>query len=207
MTISGPDARGLLFVLSGPSGVGKDAVLEHLLAAGRALPRLLRCVTATTRPPRTGEVHGVDYLFVDEGEFERRVAAGLFLEHATFAGRRYGTPRDWVDGVLERGDDVLLKIEVQGALQVRAQAPDAVMVFLAPPSEDELERRLRGRDRDAEPADLARRLERARVELRQSGRYDYLVVNELIPVAADAVRSIVVAERCRVRRREAPAAR
>ncbi len=138
--------RGSLIVLSGPSGVGKDAVLAPLFSAGTCPPRLRRCITATTRAPRPGEIDGVDYFFLAREEFERRVAAELFLEHATYAGRSYGTPRWWVEAEVAGGNDVLLKIDVQGALQVRSQAPEAVLVFIAPPSEEELERRLRGRD-------------------------------------------------------------
>lgn len=192
-------SRGRLFVLSGPSGVGKDAVLAPLFAAETCPPRLRRCITATTRPPRPGEIEGVDYFFLSREEFERRVGAGHFLEHAEYAGRRYGTPRPWVDAERDGGNDVLLKIEVQGALQVRAAAPEAVLIFLAPPTGAELKRRLRSRDPEAPPADLARRLEIARTELDLAGRYDYLVVNDRVPEAVVAIRTIVLAERCRIR--------
>ena len=133
-------ARGSLIVLSGPSGVGKDAVLAPLFSAETCPPRLRRCITATTRAPRAGEVEGVDYFFLSREEFERRIAEGFFLEHASYAGRFYGTPRWWVEAEIAGGNDVLLKIDVQGALQVRCQAPEAVLVFIAPPSEEELER-------------------------------------------------------------------
>ena len=192
--------RGRLFVVSGPSGVGKDAVLAPLFSAGTCPPRLRRCITATTRAPRTGEVDGVDYFFLSPEEFERRIALGHFLEHAAYAGRRYGTPRPWVEAERDGGNDVLLKIEVQGALQVRGAVPDAVLVFLAPPSVEELERRLRGRDPGADAADLARRLEIARTELGLAARYDYCVVNDEIPRAVEAIRAIVLAERSRVKR-------
>lgn len=191
-------SRGRLFVVSGPSGVGKDAVLGPLLSAENRPRRLRRCVTATTRPPRPGEVEGVDYFFLERAEFERRIALGGFLEHASYAGRYYGTPRAWVEEQRAGGNDVLLKIEVQGAFQVREAAPDAVLVFLAPPSREELERRLRGRDPDADPEDIARRLETASAELALAARYDYLVVNDTIPAAMEALRAIVLAERCRV---------
>jgi guanylate kinase len=193
-------ARGKLIVLSGPSGVGKDAVLAPLFSAETCPPRLRRCITATTRPPRPGEIEGVDYFFLARDEFERRAAEGFFLEHASYAGRSYGTPRWWVEAEVAGGNDVLLKIDVQGALQVRSQAPDAVLVFIAPPSEEELERRLRGRDPDANPDDLARRLAIAREELALARQYDYLVVNDRIEKAVEALRAIVIAERCRVRR-------
>jgi len=193
-------ARGKIFVLSGPSGAGKDAVLGPLFAAGTCPPRLRRCITATTRAPRAGEVDGVDYFFLAPEEFRKRVGEGFFLEHASYAGRSYGTPRWWVDKECEDGNDVLLKIDVQGALQVREAAPDAVLVFIAPPSLAELERRLRGRDPGADPADLARRLAIAREELALAPRYDYLVVNEALERAVEDLRSIVLAERCRTRR-------
>jgi len=192
--------RGRLIVLSGPSGVGKDAVLAPLFAADACPPRLRRCVTATTREPRPGEIEGVDYFFLAREEFERRIAEGFFLEHACYAGRFYGTPRWWVDLERDRGNDVLLKIDVQGARQVRAAAPDAVLVFIAPPSLEELERRLRGRDGGADPADLARRLTIARDELALAPDYDYLVVNDSIGRAVEDLRAIVLAERLRTRR-------
>jgi len=193
-------ARGSLIVLSGPSGVGKDAVLAPLFSAETCPPRLRRCITATTRAPRPGEIDGVDYFFLSREEFQRRVGEGFFLEHASYAGRSYGTPRWWVEAEVTGGNDVLLKIDVQGALQVRSEAPEAVLVFIAPPSEEELERRLRGRDPDANPDDLARRLAIARDELALARQYDYLVVNDQIERAVAALRAIVIAERCRIRR-------
>ena len=108
-------------MLSGPSGVGKDAVLAPLFSAETCPPRLRRCITATTRAPRPGEIEGVDYFFLSGEEFQRRVGEGFFLEHATYAGRSYGTPRWWVEAEVAGGNDVLLKIDVQGALQVRAR--------------------------------------------------------------------------------------
>jgi guanylate kinase len=192
--------RGSLIVVSGPSGVGKDAVLAPLFSAGVCPPRLRRCVTATTRPPRAGEIDGVDYFFLSHEEFQQRIGQNFFLEHASYAGRCYGTPRWWVDAEVAGGNDVLLKIDVQGALHVRAQAPDAVLVFIAPPSEEVLERRLRGRDAGADPGDLARRLAIAREELALAGRYDYLVVNDRIEQAVEDLRAIIVAERCRIKR-------
>jgi len=193
-------ARGKIIVLSGPSGAGKDAVLAPLFGAGTCPPRLRRCITATTRVPRAGEIEGVDYFFLAEGEFRSRIAEGFFLEHACYAGRFYGTPRWWVEKERDGGNDVLLKIDVQGALQVRQAAPDAVLVFIAPPSLAELERRLCGRDPGADPADLARRLAIARDELALAPRYDYQVVNDTIERAVEDVRAIVLAERCRTRR-------
>jgi guanylate kinase len=195
-----PATRGSLFVLSGPSGAGKDAVLAPLFSAETCPPRLRRCITATTRAPRPGEIDGVDYFFLSSETFRQRIEEHFFLEHACYAGRYYGTPRWWVEAEIAGGNDVLLKIDVQGALQVRSLAPDAVLVFIAPPTEAELERRLRGRDAGADPDDLARRLAIARDELALASRYDYLVVNDRIERAVEELRAIVVAERCRVRR-------
>ncbi len=194
-------ARGKLFVLSGPSGAGKDAVLAPLFSAETCPPRLRRCITATTRAPRPGEIEGVDYFFLSGEDFLQRIGEGFFLEHASYAGRHYGTPCWWVEAELAGGNDVLLKIDVQGALQVRSQAAEAVLIFIVPPSTEELERRLRGRDSGADPLDLERRLGIARAELAQAERYDYLVVNDRIEKAVEALRAIVIAERCRVRRR------
>ncbi len=196
---SGAAARGKIIVLSGPSGVGKDAVLAPLFAAGTCPPRLRRCITATTRAPRPGEIEGVDYFFLSPAQFERRIGEGFFLEHACYAGRHYGTPRWWVEAERDGGNDVLLKIDAQGALQVRGAVPDAVLIFVAPPSIEELERRLRGRDPGAESSDLARRLAIAREELALAPRYDYFVVNDTIEGAVEDIRAIVLAERCRTR--------
>jgi len=196
-------ARGSLIVVSGPSGVGKDAVLAPLFSAETCPPRLRRCITATTRAPRPGEIDGVDYFFLARDEFERRIGEHFFLEHASYAGRFYGTPRWWVEAEVAGGNDVLLKIDVQGALQVRSLAPAAVLVFIAPPSEEELERRLRGRDSGADPGDLMRRLAIAREELALARRYDYLVVNDRIERAVGDLRAIVIAERCRIRKEQA----
>ncbi|HEY5999604.1 MAG TPA: guanylate kinase [bacterium] len=193
-------ARGKIIVLSGPSGAGKDAVLAPLFAAGTCPPRLRRCITATTRAPRAGEIEGVDYFFLSPADFERRIAEGFFLEHACYAGRYYGTPLWWVERERAGGNDVLLKIDVQGALQVRTLAPDAVLVFIAPPSIAELERRLCGRDQAADPADLARRLAIARDELALAPRYDYLVINDTVDQAVEDLRAIILAERCRTQR-------
>lgn len=192
--------RGKIIVFSGPSGAGKDAVLAPLFAAGTCPPRLRRCITATTRAPRAGEIDGVDYFFLAPEEFQKRLAEGFFLEHAGYAGRFYGTPRWWVEKEREFGNDVLLKIDVQGALQVREAAPEAVLIFVAPPSLPELERRLCTRDPCADPADLARRLAIARGELALAPRYDYLVINDVVERAVEDLRAIILAERCRTRR-------
>lgn len=191
--------RGRLFVVSGPSGVGKDAVLGALLASEARPAGIVRCVTATTRAPRQGEVEGRDYRFLARDEFERRVQGGWFLEHAVFGGNRYGTPRAAVDASLAAGVDVILKIEVQGALQVREVAPGAILVFLAPPSWEALRERLSRRGTEHAAAATAR-LERAREEIAMAPRYDYVITNDRLAAAVDALRCVVVAERCRIRR-------
>ncbi|MEX0706022.1 MAG: guanylate kinase [Nitriliruptoraceae bacterium] len=165
--------RGLVVVLSGPSGVGKGSVHARLR---ETVPDSRLSVSVTTRPARAGEVDHVDYHFVDEAEFDRLVAAGQLLEHATYSGNRYGTPRAQVEGSVEQGQVVLLDIEVQGALQVRASMPDALLVFLVPPSMEELERRLRARGTE-DDAEIARRLGHARDELVAADEFDVQVVN------------------------------
>lgn len=189
--------RGRLFVVSGPSGVGKDAVLSALFASVDCPPNLLRCITATTRPPRPTEIPGRDYFFFDRQEFETRIESEFFLEHALYNGNYYGTPHDYPEQERDKGNDVVLKIEVQGALTVKSRVPDAILVFLAPPSWGELERRLRSRATDNEPQVL-RRLEIARTEMALAKRYDYLVINDLIEDAVADLRAIVVAERRRI---------
>jgi guanylate kinase len=182
----GPPAARLasrLTVLSGPSGVGKGSVIA---AIRRNHPDVWLSVSATTRAPRPGETEGVEYHFVDENEFDRLVAAGEFLEHATYAGHRYGTPRAPVLQRLAAGVPALLEIDLQGARQVRAAMPDSLLVFLAPPSFDELARRLTGRG--TEDADRIRhRLDIARIELAAEDEFDVTVLNDTVEAAADRV--------------------
>jgi len=174
-----PAAR--LTVLSGPSGVGKDAVIELIRARS---PWVWLSVSATTRPKRDYEVDGMHYHFVDGFEFDRLIAAGQLLEWAEFAGNRYGTPRDPVDRQLAAGKSALLKIDLQGARQVRSVLPESQLVFLAPPSWAELERRLVGRGtEDAET--IRRRLEHAHEELAAECEFDKTVINDSVERAAD----------------------
>lgn len=170
-------------MLSGPSGVGKSTVVRRL----RDLrPDVWLSVSATTRKPRPGELHGVDYLFVDEGEFAAMVERGELLEHARFAGNSYGTPRAPVEQHLAAGTPVVLEIELQGARQVRRSMPTARLVFLAPPSWEVLVARLAGRG--TEPAEvIARRLETAREELAAESEFDEVVVNASIEDAAGSL--------------------
>lgn len=186
---------GLLIVLSGPSGVGKDAVLAEFLKLGTGVRK---CVTCTTRPKREGEVDGVDYTFLSPEEFQRRWAADGFLETAKYCGYQYGTPKDYVESELAAGHDVILKIEVQGGREVKREMPDALMVFLVPPSMEELERRLRNRLTESDEQ-IAGRLARAREELEEVTHYTYIIENDTIAQAAEELKAVITAERCRIR--------
>lgn len=187
-----------VFVLSGPSGTGKDAVLEHLKGLN---VRVHRAVTATTRPRRPGEVHGVDYFFLSSQAFTDLEQRGAFIERVEMYGHRYGTPIEELRAPLARGEDVVLKIDVCGARQVRARLPDAVLIFLAPPSLDELTARLRLR-RTETPEEIEQRVRQAYRELCELPNYDYLIVNEPAQVtrAAEQLRCIIEAQRRRLGR-------
>ncbi|MFM8409968.1 MAG: guanylate kinase [Alphaproteobacteria bacterium] len=191
------DRRGVLFVVSAPSGAGKTTLVRSAL---ERLPDLELSVSFTTRRPRVGEVDGRDYFFVEEGEFVRRLAAGEFVEWASVFDHSYATPRAPLDAAIAAGRDVLLDVDIQGARSIKTAYPrDAVGVFVVPPSLEELETRLRARGTDGEEQ-VRRRLDRARLELQalaEPGVYDYRVVNRLRERAAEELRSIVVAERCR----------
>ena len=166
--------RGVLFVFSGPSGVGKGTLKAKLFE--EFADRIAYSVSATTRGPREGEVDGKDYFFISRQEFERRVKNNEFLEHAEFAGNCYGTPRVYVEKLLDSGMNVVLEIDVQGALQVMKSMPECVSVFILPPSFEELEHRLRGRGTETEEK-VRERLETAKRELPYAPQYDYQIVN------------------------------
>ena len=184
---------GTLFVLAGPSGVGKGSLVRELIAKD---PSLSLSVSVTTRPPRPGEVDGIDYFFVDEDAFDRMIAAGELLEWAEIVGHRSGTPRVFVEDRLSEGRDVILEIDVVGASFVRKRIPDAVLVFVDAPSLDELERRLRGRGTETEEA-IRLRMETAAWELEQRPWFDHVVVNDDLVRAADQVAAIIETSRGR----------
>jgi len=179
-----------LTVLSGPSGVGKGTVVA---AVRRLFPDVWVSVSVTTRAPRLGETDGVEYHFVDDDRFDRMVKDGEFVEHASFAGNRYGTPRGPLECRLAGGLPALLEIELQGARQVRAAMPSARFVFLTPPSWEELVRRLTGRGTER-PEVIDRRLARARVELAAEAEFDVVVVNDDVEAAAARLVSLMTAE-------------
>lgn len=179
--------KGLLIVISAPSGCGKSTVVKRLL---EKRGNIRFSVSATTRPPRDGEADGVDYFFVDRAEFDRMVRDGEFLEHAVYVGNGYGTPRKAVDKLLDEGHDVMLDIDVQGAMQIREKRPDALMVFLMPPSFEELEKRLVLRGKDS-PEVIARRLDTARAECGYAGKFDHVIVNDDLERAVDEFAAVI----------------
>jgi len=191
-------SQSSLFVVSGPSGVGKTTLVKGLLAAD---PLLARSVSTTTRPPRTGEANGRDYFFVDRSEFERMKVREL-IEWAEVHGELYGTPRAFVEKQLAAGRDVVLNIDIQGGDQVKRTFPAAVMIFILPPALASLGERLRGRG-DVSADELEVRLTNARAEIGASSRYDYLVVNDDLVRAGAELEAIVTAERCRRDRKTA----
>jgi guanylate kinase len=185
----------LLFVVSAPSGTGKTTVVERLV---QCVPDLSMSRSYTSRPARAGEADGVDYNFITRARFEEMVAADLFLEWAEVFGNLYGTCATDAEQELDAGRDLVLVIDVQGARQVRRRYPEAVGVFVLPPSYAVLEQRLRGRSADTEAA-MQRRLQTAREEVAAFTEYDYVVVNDELDACVDRVRAIVLAERSRLR--------
>lgn len=189
--------RGELIVLSGPSGVGKSTVISELMGSRG---NLYFSVSFTTRAPRVGEADGINYNFVDRPEFERMIAAGELLEYAEYVDNYYGTSLKLIQDKIEEGIDVLLDIEVQGAAKVRARCPEAVLIFIIPPSFEELSRRLHSRATDPEDV-IQGRLKKARDEYREIVTYDYLVVNDTVSNAAAEIVAILTAESCRAKKR------
>lgn len=192
---------GNVFVISAPSGTGKSTLTQRLVSRTEGL---IFSISTTTRPPREGEVEGRDYFFVDADTFDARIAEGGFLEWVEVYGNRYGTGRDWIIEQLGKGVDVLLDIETMGAAALKERMPDAVMIFLLPPSAAELERRLRGRGKDSEEQ-IRLRLAYARNELEHFAEYDHLIVNEDLETAYRQLESVVLAARSRRSRMEGTA--
>lgn len=191
--------RGLLIVLSGPSGVGKGTVRKELFSQPNT--NYEYSISMTTRNPREGEVDGVDYFFKTREEFEALIEQNGLLEHAEFVGNYYGTPLAYVNETLDAGRDVFLEIEVQGAKQIREKAPNALFIFLAPPSLSELKARLVGRGTESEDV-IAKRIATAEIELEMMSLYDYVVENDEIQNACDKINAIIKAEHCRRERVE-----
>ncbi|MCO4610041.1 Guanylate kinase [Streptococcus infantarius subsp. infantarius] len=189
--------RGLLIVFSGPSGVGKGTVRQEIFSTPDH--KFEYSVSMTTRQKRPGEVDSVDYFFRTREEFEELIKNGQMLEYAEYVGNYYGTPLTYVNETLDKGIDVFLEIEVQGALQVKKRVPDGVFIFLTPPDLDELKDRLVGRGTDSEEV-IRQRIERAKEEIALMREYDYAVVNDEVPLAAERVKRIIEAEHFRVDR-------
>lgn len=189
--------KGQLIVLSGPSGVGKSTVIAELMGQR---DNIYFSVSYTTRKPRVGEQDGVNYNFVDRAEFERMIADNELLEYAEYVNNYYGTSLKAIRDQLDAGHDVLLDIEVQGAAKVRERCPDALFIFIIPPSFEELSRRLHRRNTDSEEV-IAGRLAKARQEFREIPKYDYLVINDKVANAVHEIEAILTAAECRVNSR------
>lgn len=194
--MSNKPSAGIPVVLSGPSGVGKTTIQRQLLSRYQDL---VPSISATTRSPRPGEVHGKDYFFLSEDEFNSGLQQNLFLEHALVHGHYYGTPKGPVEEHLGLGVDVLLVIDVQGGLAIRSACPDAMLIFLLPPSMEDLVKRISSRG-DVPHDQMTTRLRNAEWEMSFANQYDYLVINRNLEEAVNQVRSILVADRCRTER-------
>lgn len=188
--------RGLLIVVSGASGTGKGTVCKKILDD---MPQVAYSISATTRAPRPGEVDGKDYYFLSCADFQAWIDGGKFLEYANVYGNFYGTPLNKIEERINRGEDILLEIDVQGALNVKRKCPDGIYIFLLPPSLAELKRRIEGRGTET-PESLERRLANAVAEIKIGLEYTYAVVNDTVDNAAAQIKAIIAAERCRVER-------
>ena len=189
--------HGLLIVLSGPSGAGKGTLCQELL---RKMPAIKYSVSMTTRSSRPGEVEGIHYFFRQKAEFESMINGDELLEWAQFCDNYYGTPRFAVEQAIQAGYDVILEIEIQGALQIKKRFPQGVFTFIVPPSLDVLSERIHKRGTESEEV-IQKRLATAIQELEYVSEYDYVVINDEVPVAVDKLKSILVAEKCRVKRK------
>lgn len=189
--------RGLLIVLSGPSGVGKGTVRKAIFNEDGI--DFQYSISATTRQPRVGEIDGEDYFFVSHDEFEEKIANGDMLEYAQYVSNYYGTPKSFIDETLASGRDVFLEIDVQGALQVKSKMPEGIYIFLTPPDLTNLRERLVGRGTDSQEV-IEKRVTAAREELKQMINYDYAVENDQVIHAVERIKAIITAERLRVAR-------
>ncbi|WP_152392312.1 guanylate kinase [Paenibacillus guangzhouensis] len=187
-------SKGLLIVLSGPSGVGKGTVCTALR---KKMPNLIYSVSATTRQPRMGEEEGVNYFYKSRGQFLDMIEHNQLLEYAEYVGNYYGTPRDFVEQTINEGKDIILEIEVQGALQVKKSFPQGVFIFLLPPSLDELKDRIKGRGTENDTV-IDHRMSVAEEEINMIEYYDYAVVNDEIEHACRRIESIITAEHCKI---------
>ena len=187
--------RGLLIVLSGPSGVGKGTVRAAIFSKGEQ--KFVYSISATTRQPRTGETDGVDYFFKTREEFEQMIQNKQLLEYAEYVGNYYGTPLEYVENTLAQGKDVFLEIDVQGAIQVRELMPEGVFIFLTPPDLNELESRIVNRGTDSDEV-IAKRMKTAREELELMKYYDYSVVNDTVNNAVQKIEAIIQTEHLRI---------
>lgn len=191
-------SKGLLIVVSGPSGTGKGTVCGELLNQAKDLAY---SISATTRKPRAGEVDGKNYYFMDKADFEKKIAEGGFLEYANVYGNYYGTPLGKIEERLAQGVDILLEIDTQGALNVMEKCPEGLFIFLVPPSLAELERRIRGRGSETEES-LQKRMGSARQEIEAGRKYGYVVVNDTVKNAVQRIMAIRTAEHCRIERNQ-----
>lgn len=191
------EKQGLLIVLSGPSGAGKGTICQELLDS---VSGLSYSVSATTREPRVGEEDGKHYYFVNRERFSELISQNQLLEHAEFCGNYYGTPRPAVERSVNEGKDIILEIEIEGALQIKKRFPQGVFIFIVPPSLDELRARISKRGTETEDK-IQQRLAKASDELHYVSEYDYVVENDKLPEAVEKLKAIIVAEKCRVKRR------
>ncbi len=189
------DRKGLLLVFSGPSGTGKGTVCKALMKGSSGL---CLSVSATTRLPRKGEVKSDSYFYLLEEDFKKMVRDGQFLEWAEVYGNYYGTPLPFVQEAMDRGDDIMLEIDIQGAFQVKEKIPEAVLIFVAPPSMTELRQRLTERAADS-PGEIKKRSDCAIDEMKLAVKYDYIIINDELALAVEQARAIITAEKCRSR--------
>ena len=188
--------KGLLIVLSGPSGAGKGTICKALMEKEKDLKL---SISATTRQPRSGEIEGKNYFFKSEEEFEKMIENDSFLEWAKVYGHYYGTPKDFVLKNLDEGNDVVLEIDIQGALKIKEKFPEGIFIFILPPSMEELKNRIKKRGTETEE-EIIKRFKSAYEELNYVSRYNYVVINDSVEEAVEKIKAIIIAEKCRVDR-------